>query len=377
MRHRPFALLVSALLLPGFSATAIAQTGPVPAATVTQPRIGDCTIRVTIANPPLRGWLKVDLNKEAVARKRIDKDSAMVAVAIKGPILDGDRLRARILVDGMPAGTWSAEVDAAAGTGVAECEAQEPSRDDRDAFEASGYAGIAYDNFAAPQTGNYRLVNPEDAGTSQTRAIIGTDVQGRLFGKPGQNVQLWWFGETLYGVRSQDVDCASESAAKLCGDLKDPKDPSKVLANAHYILAHATSMEFYLGPRLELWTFQRDTDLPAKLYVTGRFGYLALAESAARNVAMYHIGGGLLSPAGTFSGSYVEMGWGKTENLSPKWNRFKLDAYLSFQAPGILKKAMSRMFFQLYVDQSMGGSYPDSIQTFMGAEYDISKWFGK
>jgi hypothetical protein len=92
---------------------------------------------------------------------------------------------------------------------------------------------------------------------------------------------------------------------------------------------------------------------------------------------MYHVGGGVLAPSGPYTGSYIEAGWGKTDNLSPKWNRFKLDGYFTFEAPGVLKFVTHRMFIQLYVDKSLSGEFPDSIQTFMGAEYDIKKWFGK
>lgn len=378
MRRLP-TFLASALLLLAASAPAAAQA-PAPVPTVTPPRIGDCTIHVTIADPPPKGWLKIDLNKETVAQKRIDDQSKMVAVAIKGPIVDGDLVRARIVVDGMPAGKWTKSAEAQPGTNVNECEGETPAPDERQSFDTTGYAGVAYDNFAAPAlTGDKAFFNPQDAGTSRTRFIMGTDTEGRVLGKPGQNLQLWLYGETLYGVRSQDVDCNTEPAkSTVCKDVQSP-------ANFHYILAHASTLEFYFGPRLELFTFQRSTSMPGKLYLDARFGYLALAESAGTTTANHHVGIGILGPAGPFIGSAIEIGVGKTDALAQTkptsftdgWNRFKLDGYLTFEAPSVLKMIAHRMFIEFYVDRSMGGKDPDAIQTFIGAEYDIRKLLGK
>ncbi|MBI3403632.1 MAG: hypothetical protein HY048_19640 [Acidobacteria bacterium] len=400
MKYRTLATAV--LFLFAASATATAQT-----AAIRKPRIGDCTLTVAITSPPEHGWLKIQLNLESVAQKRLDHSSTKVPVRLKGPLVDADRLRAAIVVDGQPIGPWSEFIEPEEGTGVPECAGEDPAPDQRDAFSPSGYVGTAYDNFAPPSYRGYSAVNPADAGTTWSRLITGLDLEGRVLGKPENQVQLWLFGETVYGVRSQSVDCASDQAKDVCSPAKNPANA------ANYILAHATSLEFYFGPRLELFTFQSHTPFPGKLYVDLRIGYVALSKDDVSTItASHHLAGGLLAPAGKFERSFIEAGIGKTDALvaappltsgtpttatatvttttavvtvvtAPNtgffnnWNRFKLDGYLTFSSPGPIRflTRSERMFVEFYVDRATNNSDPSAVQTFVGVEYDISKLF--
>ncbi|MEA2237197.1 MAG: hypothetical protein QOC81_1921, partial [Thermoanaerobaculia bacterium] len=77
--------------------------------------------------------------------------------------------------------------------------------DPRDSLLADFYLGEAVDNFAGDETLGY--LNPQDANKNLLRAIGGVDFQYRLAGKRSDDRQLWVYGQTVYGVRSKDVDC--------------------------------------------------------------------------------------------------------------------------------------------------------------------------
>src|SRR5262249_53972803 len=81
-----------------------------------------------------------------------------------------------------------------------------PLRDDREVFEASGYLGSAFDNFAqAAQDSS------QDPG-AHSRLLAGVETHYRLFGAKHDSFQVWLGGFTLHGVRSADVHCPGSSA---------------------------------------------------------------------------------------------------------------------------------------------------------------------
>ena len=60
-----------------------------------------------------------------------------------------------------------------------------------------------------------------------------------------------------------------------------------------------------------------------------------------------------------------------------KWNRLKVDGYLSFDLQGVpVIRDRGRIFIEMFIDNDLAGDSADSIQTFFGFELDIRKFFG-
>ena len=147
-------------------------------------------------------------------------------------------------------------------------------------------------------------------------------------------------------------------------------------------LQHASSLEAYLQPRLEFYTLQADTDFATKLYGTARLGVMVV-EGTPESYRAHHVGVGLMSARGPFSGSYLELGIGKTE-LFPRddgetpWRRTKLEGLVSFPLFGMFLdrakdwKRAPRMFVQIHADFDRSDRASDSIQTFVGIDFDLS-----
>jgi hypothetical protein len=119
---------------------------------------------------------------------------------------------------------------------------------------------------------------------------------------------------------------------------------------------------------------QRSSSAPTDFYVTARFGFIAL-DDAPRVFKNHHVGVGLRVKDGPFDGSRLEMGWGNNEMLSGlAWKRFKVDGSITFPVP--LTNETAHVFIQMFIDNDLRGSAPDSIQTFLGIDFDIRKFFG-
>src|SRR3954454_6217472 len=104
--------------------------------------------------------------------------------------------------------------------------------DQRNPFIASAYLGEAVDNFAGDTTLQY--LNPQDANSNLLRAIAGIDFQYRLMGDRTSKKQLWVYGQTVYGVRSSDVDCKDPNTVQLsvCKNNLGSTAPNTVLQGA-------------------------------------------------------------------------------------------------------------------------------------------------
>jgi hypothetical protein len=258
--------------------------------------------------------------------------------------------------------------------------------DERESFLASGYIGRAIDNFAPASIGGY--LDPEAGGT-KSRFAGGFDFEFRAAGKPQSSRQLWLFGETLHGVRSADVDCSpanTEDRPPVCGKLAALNQEDAL----QFVIEHATSLEAYAGARYEFLTLQSGSTAPAKLYMVARLGVITLSGDATvrslnlevnRAYEAYHFGGGLLLPAGLFKGSYLEVGYGRTDlfshdNLTP-WRRLKVDGYLSIPMSRDADSRLPHVFVQLYSDFDPTHKTADSIQTFFGLDFDLVGLFGK
>ena len=354
---------------------------------------GQCSVPVKLSQrAPAGAVVQLKLNNNASGLPETQAGGLeRVEVRLKGPLGEGDQLQVRVAP-----GDWSQPVGVAAGTEPPQCQATGGSGDDgREPFHPSGYIGTAFDTFAPAAVGGY--AKSQGSGTQHKRYVGGVDFDFRFLGESTSDRQLWIFGETVYGVRSADVNCQPDVADKppVCGTLL--QNPDKQLL---FIVDHASSLEAFMGVRWELFTLQRGTLSPTKFYVTGQLGVLMLDGQASAPAAEshpdtvvdihrayreHHIGVGWLAPTGSFAGSYLEIAWGLTDlfNTSPdgkpRWNHLKVDAHLSFplSVPFTDKTWTSgpRVFGQLYSDFDPSHKSSDSMQTFIGLDFDVRDIF--
>lgn len=276
-----------------------------------------------------------------------------------------------------------------AGDGTTECVAPSPESvaDGRDAFSASGYAGAAFDNFAPGAIGGYGA--DSQAGAAQKRFIGGANFEFHVAGRGSR--QLWIFGETLNGVRAADVECTGTDAPVVCQSLV-----ADTPEQFRYILENASSKEVLVGARFELARLNVGTAFASRFYVTGQLGVMMLrGDVIAKGTGLeaqhayraHHVGVGLLIESGHFESSYLEGGLGRTDlfgntelvdgafvELNP-WRRIKVDALLSFPMSGALSARWPRPFIQLFADFDPTGKTADSIQTFLGVDFDLEGLF--
>lgn len=371
MRRRLNALTVLLTLAPTLAA---AQTiaGPVKA--------GDCVVTVQLPQPAAaRTEIELQINKKALPRVPADEGKPTVQIVLTGPVGQGDEIRARRVVGGQADPSPGSPFTVLAGDGTVRCTADSRGGgigDGREAFEASGYVGTAVDNFAPASVGGYEN---SQAGGKQIRAVGGFDFEFRLVGTPDSGRQIWIFGETLHGVRSADINCASTNDDKpaVCDKLTSANAQKQL----QFVLENATSMEAYTGVRVELLTLQSGT---AKLYATARLGVMMLNGEATSGgqtfkanhaYRTHHFGGGLLMPKGKFGGSLLEVGWGRTDIFdnpatTNHWRRLKIDGSLNVQLVGAMYG-----FVQLYADFDPKGKSADSVQTFFGLSFEIPEFF--
>jgi hypothetical protein len=175
----------------------------------------------------------------------------------------------------------------------------------------------------------------------------------------------------MHGVRTADVDCRdSDQRPPVC----DQPTLQNVRSQAQFILKNATSLEVWASPRVEFHTLQGGTDSPAKLYAAANLGFIALDDAPQTGVyRSHHFGVGLAADAGSFDGSYLEVGWGKNELFSKEWNRLKIAGLLSFSIEKLpIWRDLGRLFVEMTIDNSLE-SGPDSVRTFFGVDVDLKK----
>ena len=245
----------------------------------------------------------------------------------------------------------------------------ESRRGDARESGVTAYLGTAFDNFIASEQRTYLNKNlPEVSGSTDSRALFGFNADFRVLGTKGSDRQLWFYLETLHGVRSADVDCGqSENRPAIC-DGPDT-DPAKIGPQAKYILKNASSLEGFAGFRFELLPLQLGSGAPMKFYVKGQLGFMAVAKNPGDIVDNHFIGIGLTSTSGELEGSYFDVGWGRTDLFGKKrLDRWKYDAYVTFKVARGL--AWLKPFAQVTVDSDFGGG-ADSIQSYLGFNFDL------
>ncbi len=344
------------------------------ALTITPPHAGDCSI--AFVPPPGTSVTDVTIS--------LNDDTARLAVVVRegSPFqaMLGDSLKVNATIR-IKAGTASAtERVQGPRPGVVPdlvvCSGQRPAKsisDERGVFEASGFVGQVFDNFSPKVNGGYKA--DATASTINSRVTAGIEAQYRLIGRQDSTRQLWLTSHTLHGMRTADGDC--QEIAKCVQE-------NGTAATFKYILAHASTIEAHVDARLELFTIQAGTEVPAKFYVYARAGFLDL-EGASRVYDSDAVGAGIIAPKGVFRHSYAQVGWGvsKQYDLDKSFDRLKINGVLVFDlmpnlTPGGFFKdlgAGSRFFIAISIDRNVKNG-PDSVQTYVGADFDLRRIFG-
>jgi len=348
------------------STSAAAQTG---SASIAPAYAGDCAVAVTLAGQRTGDVVQVQVAFGSLQSRSLESDGLKdVTVGTGAPLQKGDTLR--LLINGSEvAGARITTEDAAKRPQnrkpLGECAKPETVAFGGDSFEAGAYFGWAFDQFAPDSLGGYP---PNTLTERHNRVLFGVNFDYRVLGSDTSRMQFSFAGETMHGVRSADVDCtAEENKPAEC-------NPAPGVSYARAVLADSTSVEAYVAPRLVFWRLQKDTSTPASLYATARFGFIALA-GAPRVYKNHHLGLGLIADDGPFAGSKVEFGWGMNELLSGRsWKRMKVDGMVTFPVPRT--GGTAQFFIEMFIDNDLKGNSPDSIQSFMGIDFDIRRFFG-
>jgi hypothetical protein len=247
-----------------------------------------------------------------------------------------------------------------------------PHGDEREDFESSAYLGLAIDRFAAQEIRNY--LNPDANGVQYERSIFGIDFEYRL-NRHDTDVdmapQLWVYGETVHGVRSEDIDCKTAPNVPSCqktiaGFIGNPPEA------ALFMLRNASSLEAYAGLRLELKNLNLPGGNPARLYVKGQVGFLEVTGSDGDAKDMHHVAFGATTVGGSRAGSYLEVGFGRTDLfLVNRKRRIKID--------GLFQQDVGkgvRLFAELFADVD-GKDGADAMQSYFGLSFDVGQIVGE
>jgi hypothetical protein len=242
-----------------------------------------------------------------------------------------------------------------------------PSGDEREDMEATAYVGLAIDTFGSDELNQY--LNPEANGVLHERSIFGFDFSYRLFGQPESARQIWVYGETLHGVRSEDIDCKETPELPSC-KAELAEFGADLAKTSLYLLRNATSLEAYLGVRYEFVRMNLPGRHPAVAYVNFEPGFLEVAGSDGDAKAAHEIAIGARAVGGPMLGSYLEIGYGKSELFLRNRNRrFKFDGMLTREVAGGFS-----FFAQLFADVDFSDG-SDSIQSYFGLNFDVGRLF--
>jgi hypothetical protein len=244
-----------------------------------------------------------------------------------------------------------------------------PSKESRPSFTTSFYFGLGIDSFAASDLNKY--LNPDESSDKKERGVGGFDFAYRLKGVEGHARQLWIYGETVHGVRSADLDLTgldSLASFRLTG-YADPG--SRTL----YILRNATSLEAFVGLRLELMQLAKDQESAvSSVYLFGEYGFLTVSGSGQDVLDQSFYGAGVGCVGGKLSGSRLQAGIGRSDFFGDlhHMTRFKVDGELNWTSEAMQARGMS-MFSQLTVDSDVGpGS--DSVQSYLGFSFELKNF---
>ena len=336
---------------------------------------GDCTVTIDWpASTDVSGF-RLLINGQPATRVVLDK-SAPFTVKLADPVRERDNVTAAAgtlqydaLVGALPPGIEPVE----------SCGKAKARDDERAVFEASGFLGNVFDNFAPNVAGGY--INPaatQEATVVKSRWTAGVVAQYRLFGEPGDTYQFWLVSYTLHGVRTSDVDCSVAQPPPIC------RSTAPTGERFLYVIEHASTLEAHIDARFEFATLQKDSELPIKVFAAARFGFLDL-EGAPQVYNSNSLGVGILAPKGVFRNSLAQVAWGLSEQFGsdPRWNRLKINGLLAFDLmPGLKDRiefwkrlgGSTRFFVEINVDRNLHQG-PDAVQTYVGLLFDLRQAF--
>jgi hypothetical protein len=367
MKRQIFATLLMCLSLAQLTRAQTLEITP-------PPRAGDCLLRFNVPPSTKAGAVTITLNSDTAPLTATITEGSPFVAALGQPLTVNSKITvtagaatATATVQASPDGPPVSSIACPAATSKA-------LFDDREVFEASGFLGMVFDNFAPKIDGGY--ANDATATRSNFRLTAGIEAQYRLIGEKNQDRQLWITAHTLHGVRSADANCADIVACE--------KAQGSAAATFEYIIAHASSIEAQVDARLEFLTIQKNSEVPAKVYLYGRAGFLAL-EGAPKVYDANSVGAGIIAPKGVFRHSYAQVGWGvsKQYDTDQSWDRLKINGVLVFDllpniTPGTFFRdlgAGSRFFIAITIDRNVWNG-PDAVQTYIGADFDLRRIFG-
>jgi len=378
MRRLACIALGAAVVLPA----PVAGQAPVPLPTIMPHRAGECRVRIEIPARPDGSALEVQLNKGGIARLPLDPRPQVVLLPLGAALEEGDEIRARL-----GSGAWSETYSASSDrSGDPACAAPSPSppspqaAEIREVFEASGFLGQAFDQFAPKIVGNYIDRDP-GSDLAQSRLTAGLSLDYRVLGSERRTVQFWVAAHMLYGLRTADIDCEKEKGSPFCSS-KTATTQDKFL----FILENASTLEAHFAPRLEFFTFQPRSETPLKAYVGAQFGFVHL-QGAPKVSEIDNVGLGVVIPSGPFRKSFIEWSSGRNSlfQSNPKWNRFKVTGVLAFDlVPGLKERSAWwkytgfgswRAFVATSIDRNLFGPGPDAIQSYVGFAFDFRRAF--
>jgi hypothetical protein len=346
-----------------------------------KPRAGDCSLTIKIPAGSNPDAVAITLDSPAAPLKFIIVQRVPLVAALKDPLVANSEVTVKVGASSAVARVAPAPEGTAPGPVCPGTVPKKTALDEREVFEASGYLGEVFDNFAPNVSGGY--VNPATASDSHSRVTAGVDAQYRLVGKPDSEVQLWLTAHTLHGMRTADASCADTKTNADCLQ-QAAAHPGTTF---YYILGHASTIEAHVDARLELKTIQASETVPAKFYLYVRAGFLDL-EGAPRVYDANSIGAGIIAPKGVFRNSYAQIGWGASKQFATdlKYDRMKVNGVLVFDvvAPGVLDTSTSiagrlgkgsRFFLAISIDRNLHDG-PDAVQTYVGFNFDLRKIFG-
>ena len=380
-----------AILRAGLGVACALACAPRGAAAQTQgiePRPHDGACKITISWPPatdvstvsltINGQPATKVSSHVEASRPTGESGSMERFVIQlgEPLRERDNVTvsaagAQYTTDVLPAPPGARFVES--------CTSDTTTKDDeRAVFEASGFVGSAFDNFAPNVAGGYTNPVVVGASTVKSRWTAGVLAQYRLFGRPKDTYQFWLASYTLHGVRTADVNCSGPTPPPVCSQTAP--SGQKFL----YVVEHASTLEAHIDARFEFLTLQRDSELPIKVYAGARFGFLDL-EGAPQVYNSNSLGVGVYAPKGVFRNSLAQVGWGLSQQFAsnPGWNRLKINGLLTFDlAPGLKDQlefwkrlgGSTRFFVEISVDRNLQQG-PDAVQTYVGLLFDLRQAF--
>ena len=315
--------------------------------------------------------------RAGLAAVKLDAAKNKFQVQLADPLKKGQPVRVR-QVRGATVSEWSAPIQVV----KAEC-----TNDCRGHFEATFHVGTVMDTFAGSEV--QKFVNPDASGGIQWRGTAGADFEYRIWGQrqgkktPRFTNSMWIYGESEYGARSAQFDCAKNPDFQNCQSVPSPRASGNEF---FFIVRNAATLEGFAGLRWEFWTLKPNAKTAsANLYLKTQAGFLtvslpstpsgiALPTSSPGNfIQMHHVGIGGVITNGYFQDTYFELGHGRTDLFRPNSrDRWKVDSHLTFPVTrGI------NFYIQLLVDADLGNG-SDSVQTYFGFDFNLRNirgWF--